>query len=132
MKHAFALVCLAMSVPLAVGCGPADPEGEDVEGQAEDGLRGGIPVGSTLETTADTQLLSAPRRRASSLAFVPAHSQVQALEASPTNGYYHVDYQGTAGWIRGSLLQRVTMAETQASPLPPSPTNSGASTSPST
>jgi uncharacterized protein YgiM (DUF1202 family) len=71
---------------------PPDPTGTD------GGITSGVDTGSVLTATGDVNLRSGPGTSYDILDVVLEGATVTALDSSLTNGFYHIDYQGTDGW----------------------------------
>jgi len=123
-SYAF-LTALLVVVPACIADGGADGEGhEDPEGitaidegadageRSAESVTGSVTVGGLLRTTADLNLRSGPSTSNSVLHVIPAGSRVTVVEATPRNGFYHVQHAGTRGWSYGAYLERVAAAPT--------------------
>ncbi len=101
-----ALILLSMSA----GCGGQDGiRTEDMPIAADDSvtssaITSSVTFGTTLQTTADLNLRTGPSTSYSVKLVMPSGSQSTAVQSSPTNGWYEVNYQGHVGWASGAYL----------------------------
>ena len=56
-------------------------------------------------TTANLNLREGPSTADAIILTMPNGSEVEAIEETPTNNWYHVVFQGQEGWASGSYLQ---------------------------
>ncbi|HZH14435.1 MAG TPA: SH3 domain-containing protein [Archangium sp.] len=100
------LLPLLLATVLA-GCGPELDESSPVApGELETdtaAVISGAVRGSTVQVTATdgVNLRSGPATTYGVLASVPYLKTATVLNATPSNGFYQVDYQGTVGWAHG-------------------------------
>ncbi|MBI5536171.1 MAG: SH3 domain-containing protein [Deltaproteobacteria bacterium] len=132
------VTCWALLVflSLACGCTAATPESQEVYGAPEDieitasGMKGAVPVGSTLATTAGVNFRKGASTSNSVIRVLPEGTQVVTVDQeTPTNSFYKVKHQGTVGWVYGAYLQLVASPEdddTNNDPDPPAPSGSRA------
>lgn len=91
-----------------LACGPdaslgvEDPALDDT---LEGGLSGAVAVGAQLEVKTATSLKARASSGSSTLAALPVGTKLTATAASPTSGYYAVNFQGTRGYVLGSKLR---------------------------
>lgn len=91
---------------------PGDPDSQELVGAPEtvdannDALSGSQAVGAKLNTTADLNLRSGPSTSKSILHVIPDGSEVTLVDASPSNGFYHVKHNGSTGWAYGAYLKK--------------------------
>jgi Bacterial SH3 domain len=57
--------------------------------------------GTTIQAAERVPLRSGPSASDSVIVAVPAGHTATVLSPTPSNGFYHVNYQGNVGWIRG-------------------------------
>jgi uncharacterized protein YgiM (DUF1202 family) len=107
---------LAGLVFVVSGCASATPF-EDETTVSSDALTDDVGVGASLTTTTGLNLRSGPSTDYEILLTMPEGAVVKALETTPTNGFYHVEYEGTQGWASGNYLR----SDDAASPAGPSP-----------
>jgi hypothetical protein len=79
----------------------ADELADDVEG----GLSGSLAVGSTLIATANVNLRASASTSGTVLDVVPNGSSVIVKAASPKNGFYNIEFDGTTGWSSGKYYK---------------------------
>lgn len=63
---------------------------------------------ATLVATADVNLRKGPDTTYAILTVVPTGASVKVLNATPSNGFYNIDYQGTVGWSSGKYYSEST------------------------
>jgi uncharacterized protein YraI len=101
----------AGSSELSIGGGDV---GEVVVGADETGtvgqeLSAGVPVGSTLRTTANLNLRTGPATSNTIRLVIPSGATVTTVNtATPSAGWYNVKYNGVVGWSYGSYLTLVS------------------------
>jgi hypothetical protein len=89
--------------------GPVD--GTDLEGVGETGelsteLSGGVPIGTTLHTTAPLNLRSGASTSNKVLHVIPEGAAVVTINrTTPVNGFYNIKHAGVAGWSYGAYLK---------------------------
>lgn len=100
----------------AVSTGADDRDGEGVltaapeNGTIAQELTAGVPIGSTLKTTSSLNLRSGPSTTNSIRLVLPSGAQVVTVnQATPTNSFYNVKYNGVTGWAHGSYLTLVSV-----------------------
>jgi len=81
------------------------PDSEEITGTPEETvgnnqgeLSGSLPIGTTIISTTDVNLRSAPSTSASILHVVPNGSSVTVEATDPQSGFYKVKHNGTVGW----------------------------------
>lgn len=98
------LLPLLLATALA-GCGPELDESSPVpsselETNAAAVISGAVR-GSTVQAVEGVNLRSSPSTTAGVLLTVPAGKTATVVNATPSGGFYQVDYQGTVGWTHG-------------------------------
>jgi len=108
--HTLLKLTLAASLVLAAACTSSTgfDQGVDETAALSDELSGGLPVGTTLVTTASLNLRSGASTSKSILDVMPPGSTVKTLDASPVNGFYHVSYGGSTGYAYGAYLTKAS------------------------
>jgi hypothetical protein len=98
------LPLLLLTAALA-GCGPEhDVSAEPSEGTLEThaaAVISGAARGSTIQAVEGVNLRSGPGTGYAVILAVPAGKTATVLNATPTSGFYQVDYQGRTGWTHG-------------------------------
>ncbi len=90
-----------------VGCGPelSEAPSQDLPaGELEThtaAVISGAARGSTIQAVEGVNLRGGPGTTYAVLLTVPAGKTATVLNATPSNGFYQVDYQGTVGWTHG-------------------------------
>lgn len=89
---------------------------EDVEAvdSVSSSITQAVPQGTSLKTTSELNLRSGPGAGNSILRVMPAGATVQAVNGTPTNGWYNVSYGGTVGWASGTYLTTTAPAADSA------------------
>lgn len=72
-------------------------------GASADALSGSAPAGGTVYTTADVNFRESPGD-GTVIRILPRNTAVTLVDAQPDDGFYHVDYQGTTGYVHGAFL----------------------------
>src|SRR3954466_15315011 len=65
-------------------------------------LSGSVPVGSTLQTTANLNLRSGAGTGYAIRLVIPSGATVTTVAAAPSGGFYNLKYNGTTGWSSGT------------------------------
>ena len=84
----------------------------------DQGTSGDIEVGSDLIATANVNLRSGPSTSNSILDVVNKGEHVTVQSATPSNGYYKVDHDGTVGWSKGSYYKPTGSVDPNPNPDP--------------
>lgn len=63
------------------------------------------PAGSTLATTADVNFRTGPSTSYAIIRVLSLGTTVSVVNATPQNGFYNVQYDGTKGWVYGSYVK---------------------------
>jgi uncharacterized protein YraI len=98
-------------VVFLAGCGASLVETQDLNPVNEDAattasaLSGDLAFGTRLQTTADLNLRTGPSTSNAVRLTMPNGALVRVVRASPSSGWYNVNYQGTVGWASGSYLK---------------------------
>lgn len=72
-------------------------------------LSSGVPIGSTLATTANLNLRTGPGMGYSIRLVIPDGAKVTTINRStPSGGWYNIKYNGLSGWSYGSYLKLVS------------------------
>ena len=102
------LVALLLAAPLFVACSAASSDVGMDEGAAtaDSAITGSIAASSRLVTTARVNLRETPSQATQDniITVMPTGATVTVLAATPSNGYYNVDYEGQEGWAYGAYL----------------------------
>lgn len=106
----------------AMGCagsaGDTAAEGDLLTGAEEFGtlsseLSAGVPLGSTLRTTANLNLRTSASMNAQVRLVIPSGATVTTVNVSqPSGGWYNIKYNGVTGWSYGSYLNLVSSPST--------------------
>ena len=120
-----ALVVLSVTM---VGCagtaGQTAADGELLEGAEEYGtlsseLSTGVPLGSTLKTTANLNLRTSASMSGTIRLVIPSGATVTTVNVSqPSGGWYNVKYNGVTGWSYGTYLTLVSSPNPNPNPNP--------------
>jgi cell wall-associated NlpC family hydrolase len=123
---------LAAVVVALAGCagtvGDGEADGELLTGAEETGvltqeLASGVPIGSTLQTTAALNLRTGPSTSYAVRLVIPKGAKVTTVNRStPVGGWYNIKYNGVIGWSYGGYLILVSQPSGSGS-------SSGSSTS---
>lgn len=114
MVKSIVLAAALALVATMIGCGAGSSSGDSLSGAPEtgavsDALSGGVPIGSTLATTASLNLRSGASTSASILQVIPSGAHVVTVNtATPVNGFYNVSHNGVVGWSYGQYLTLVS------------------------
>lgn len=65
------------------------------------------PRGTTIRAVEGVNLRTGPDTTYQVITTVPAGYTATVLNATPTNGFYHVNYQGSVGWTHGAYWNAV-------------------------
>lgn len=112
-----ALVVIGLALFLvAEACSPASGSGsealvgvDETVNHSEEGLSGSVPIGSTLETTANLNFRTGPSSAYQVLRVLAEGTQVETVDqTSASNGYYRIKHNGTTGWAYGSYMTVVS------------------------
>lgn len=118
------LVVLGAVLSLSMlGCagtaGTTDAEGDLLQGANDElgtmssELSAGVPLGSTLKTTANLNLRSGPSTSNAVRLVIPQGATVTTVNTtSPSGGWYNIKYNGVTGWSSGSYLTLVSSPST--------------------
>lgn len=74
----------------------------------ESQLTGTLTVGAPLKTTSDLNLRTGPGTTNSILHVIPSGGNVTLVSATPTDGWYKINHDGTVGWASGAYLVAVS------------------------
>lgn len=117
MKTTLTMTVLGATLAL-LGCsgsvGESATDGEFLESAEEFGtlsseLSSGVPLGSTLRTTANLNLRTGPGMSERVRLVIPHGATVTTVNVtSPSGGWYNVKYNGVVGWSYGSYLTLVS------------------------
>ena len=66
-----------------------------------------VVASSKMRTTGNVNLRKGPASSYAVVAVVPADSTVTVLDPKPQNGFYNIDFNGTAGWSSGNFLAAI-------------------------
>lgn len=115
LKRSFTMISL-----LALAACSAGADDEAVEEPATDAanMTEATTEGATFTTTARLNLRETPSRTAKIVTTMANGATVTAIEAEPTEGFYHVDFNGKQGWAHGQYLKATTPAA-EAAPESP-------------
>jgi hypothetical protein len=102
MMSRAAVVAAFVSTLALVAC--AGEPGEDEFGSTEDAITGNATVGAKYTTNARLNLREEASTSADILITMPLGATVEAIEATPTAGFYHVKYNDKTGWAFGQYL----------------------------
>lgn len=75
------------------------------------GTLGDVAVGDTLRSTTTVNLRSGPSTAQSILTVVPEGATVTVENATPSNDFYYVNYNGTVGWSSGKYYEAAVAGE---------------------
>jgi uncharacterized protein YraI len=91
----------------------------------EDGLSGTVAVGTELKTTSGLNFRSGPSTGYKVIRVLPKSTTVEAVQSSPSNGFYKVKHNGTSGWAHGGYLQKTSSSGDSGTPdtSPPASTS---------
>lgn len=99
------------SIAALVACGSQGAvEDTSLQGAEETGdiaadLSTGVPIGTTLHTTANLNLRSGPSTNDKILHVIPDGASVVTVNrTTPVNGFYNVKHSGVEGWSYGAYL----------------------------
>ena len=113
-KFSIAVVGLLFAV---TGCQPPDSSTDDEVGSISADLSTGVPIGSTLATTAALNLRTGAGTGFAILRVMPLGSHVITLNrTTPVSGFFNVSYNGTTGWASGTYLRLVSSPATPPTP----------------
>jgi uncharacterized protein YgiM (DUF1202 family) len=105
-RAALALGALLFS---SIGCRAENVDEFDPseEGGAteQEGLTGALPVGTELNATSNVNLRSEPSTASKVLDVISLGTKVTLKTSEPSNGFYQITYNGTAGWTSGKYLE---------------------------
>jgi cell wall-associated NlpC family hydrolase len=124
MKTTLKMMVLGAAL-MVVGCagevGGAATDGEFLESAEEFGtlsqeLSSGVPLGSTLRTTANLNLRTGPSLNERVRLVIPQGATVTTVNVTqPSGGWYNVKYNGVVGWSYGAYLTLVSSPSTTTS-----------------
>lgn len=86
------------------GDGPLVAADDEVVGQVSESLT----ASEKLTTTANLNLRKGAGTSYSVISVIPSGSEVTLIDAAPTNGFLHIDWNGTKGWSSASYLKEST------------------------
>ena len=128
------LVALLLAAPLVVACSAKESDDGADEGavSADSAITGSIAPSSRLVTTTRVNLRETPSKATQDniITVMPMGATVTVLSATPTSGFYNVDYEGQEGWAFGTFLAADGTAAAAAS-APATTASSGRSSRPS-
>ncbi|MFT3706530.1 MAG: SH3 domain-containing protein [Archangium sp.] len=111
-----------------VGCagtaGQTAADGELLEGAEEYGtlsseLSTGVPLGSTLKTTANLNLRTSASMNGTIRLVIPSGATVTTVNVTqPNGGWYNIKYNGVTGWSYGTYLNLVSSPNPNPNPNP--------------
>jgi hypothetical protein len=82
---------------------------EDETAAVSQELSSGVPIGSTLATTANLNLRTGAGMGYSIRLVIPSGAHVTTVNRStPSSGWYNIKYNGVSGWSYGSYLKLVS------------------------
>lgn len=120
-----AFVVLAVTM---LGCagtaGQTAADGELLEGAEEYGtlsseLSTGVPLGSTLKTTANLNLRTSASMNGTIRLVIPSGATVTTVNVTqPNGGWYNIKYNGVTGWSYGTYLNLVSSPNPNPNPTP--------------
>jgi cell wall-associated NlpC family hydrolase len=120
-----AVMVLALTM---VGCagtaGQTAADGDLLEGAEEYGtlsseLSSGVPLGSTLKTTANLNLRTSASMNGTIRLVIPSGATVTTVNVTqPSGGWYNVKYNGVTGWSYGTYLNLVSSPNPTPTPTP--------------
>lgn len=91
----------------------ANVEDETASISAE--LSSGVPIGSTLQTTAPLNLRTGPGMGYRVRLVIPSGGKVVTVNRStPSGGWYNIKYNGVVGWSYGGYLKLVSSGSTSS------------------
>ena len=94
---------------------------DDETGQISSELSAGVPIGSTLRTTANLNLRTGASTSYSVRLVIPSGAHVTTVNrTSPLGGWYNIKYNGVIGWSYGSYLALVSSPSPTPAPPPAS------------
>jgi hypothetical protein len=112
-KVALRVAVLGFVVGLAAACSSQGPvDGSDLVGATETGaisdeLSGGVPIGTTLVTTANLNLRTGASTSYKILHVIPKGASVVTVNrTTPVNGWYNIKHAGVIGWSYGAYLAK--------------------------
>jgi Bacterial SH3 domain len=119
---------IALISLLGLGCAVSSSKSlvavdDTPSGRGTESVRGDLTVGSTLRSTANVNLRNGPSRSDDVLDVVPSGDTATLVESAPSNGYYHLQWNGEDGWSSGTYWQLVSSPSTP----PTSPGSTGSS-----
>jgi len=124
MKTSMRWLGLAGAVALA-GCagtvGDTDVDSDIIQGAEETGtisqeLSSGVPIGSTLQTTAALNLRTGASTSYRVRLVIPSGAKVTTVNRStPVGGWYNIKYNGVVGWSYGGYLKLVSSGSSSGS-----------------
>ena len=79
-------------------CSVSNPDPGTGGSGGSGGSASGVSAGTMLTATGDVNLRNGPSTSNTVLDVVPKGATVTAVDSSLTNGFYHVDYDGTVGY----------------------------------
>lgn len=107
-RRAAALAVLLLATPLVVACSASAPDDGAEEGavSSDSAITGSIAPSSRLVTTTRVNLRETPSQatRDNIITVMPMGAAVTVLSATPSSGYYNVDYEGQQGWAYATYL----------------------------
>ncbi len=109
-RLAWVLSAVVFAVPV-MACSSSSSDGEDdVEGATESGeaITSTVEVGSLLRATSNVNLRAEATTASTRIRTITTGETVTALDARPTNGFYHVKHRETEGWVYGRYVTRAT------------------------
>lgn len=65
------------------------------------------PAATKFTTTANLNLRTGPSTSDSIILTMPKGSEIEAVEETPTDNWYHVTFNGQDGWASGSYLEEI-------------------------
>lgn len=102
------LLALLLAAPLAVACTASQQDEGADEGavSSDSAITDDIAPGSRLVTTTRVNLRETPSQatRDNIITVMPMGTVVTVRSATPTTGFYRVDYEGQEGWAFGTFL----------------------------
>ncbi len=103
-------------------CSPTTPSesmlltsADENVGTTEDGLTGSIAVGTKLKTTSALNFRKGPSTGYAVIRVLAKGTTVEAVQSSPSNGFYKVKHNGTTGWAHGGYMQKVSSSSSSTS-----------------
>ena len=101
------LAAILLAAPLVVACSAtSSDDGASEAASSDSAITGSVAVSSRLVTTTRVNLRETPSQATQDniITVMPKGATVTVLSATPTSGFYNVDYEGQEGWAYGAFL----------------------------